>query len=392
MKKLELLLPISFFILVFGMLVSHVFITDRKTSEMENRNLTAFNKEPTLNEVFSGEYSRHIESYFTDQFPAREKWLRSYVNFQASTGKVYLNDKYYVEEDGWIAAKPVMPIEEEIIHQFVNELEAISTQLEKAGIPFTFYSFPAKATYILKAPDYMPTDSGQLNNKRVHDFLKERNVDEVRLMDYIDSTIPVEEMYFKSDHHWTMRGAYAAYEALIKTLSERMDGHLSPIPYNENNTVCLNNEFLGSWNKVLALTVENDDQVCYNEPIDFAKVLTIYERTATKEYEVAVERLYGVAKGFDQARPVNYSEGYSRDFIELNIFNDEPQVDKHLVVIKDSYFNPIQLHVAFHFRQLTVIDLRYFDKPLVDYLTEIQPDHVILAYNDRNMNVYLENE
>ncbi len=392
MKKLELLLPISFFIVIFGMFVWHAFIPDQKVSEMENRNLTVLNKQPTMEQIFSGEYSKHLEEYFTDQFPKRDDWLKNYILLQKFTGKVYFNDKYYVEEDGWIAAKPVVEMEDESVRNFVNELTDISKELTAAGIPFTYYSFPAKATYILKAPDYMPEDVGQVRNQKVHELLKEQYVDEVRLIDYIDNTISVEEMYFKTDHHWTMRGAYAAYEALIRTLNERMDWALSPMPYDENNNVCLKNEFLGSWNKILAMTVEHDDQICYNEPIDFSEILTIYERTATREFQVDVEQIYGVAKGFDESRPVNYSEGYSRDFLELNIFNEKPQVDKHLVVIKDSYFNPIQFHVASHFRQLTVIDLRYFDKPLIEYLLEIQPDYVVLAYNDRNMNVYLKNE
>lgn len=392
MKKLELLLPICFFLLIFGMLTIHVITTDRKVSEMENRSLTALNKQPTLKEIFTGEYAKHLESYFVDQFPKRDEWLRDYIVFQNSTGKVYLNDKYYLAGDGWIAAKPVMDKDKKILSDFVDELENISKDLEEADIPFTFYSFPAKATYLLKAPDYMPTDSGQATNKRIHDLLKEHHVDEVRLIDYMDRSIPVEDMYFKTDHHWTIRGAYAAYEALITTLSDRMGEPITPMPYQEEQTFCLKNEFLGSWNKILAMTVENDDKVCYNEPVDFSKTLKVFQRTATKEYQVDVDKYYGIAKGFSENRPINYSEGYSSDSIEINIFNEQPDIDKHVVVIKDSYFNPIQLHVASHFKQLTIIDLRYFDQPLIQYLEEIQPDYVILAYNDRNMNVYLENE
>lgn len=392
MKKLELLLPICFFLLIFGMLTIHVITTDRKVSEMENRSLTALNKQPTLKEIFTGEYAKHLESYFVDQFPKRDEWLRDYIVFQNSTGKVYLNDKYYLAGDGWIAAKPVMDKDEKILSDFVDELENISKDLEEADIPFTFYSFPAKATYLLKAPDYMPTDSGQATNKRIHDLLKEHHVDEVRLIDYMDRSIPVEDMYFKTDHHWTIRGAYAAYEALITTLSDRMGEPITPMPYQEDQTFCLKNEFLGSWNKILAMTVENDDKVCYNEPVDFSKTLKVFQRTATREYQVDVDKYYGIAKGFSENRPINYSEGYSSDSIEINIFNEQPDIDKHVVVIKDSYFNPIQLHVASHFKQLTIIDLRYFDQPLIQYLEEIQPDYVILAYNDRNMNVYLENE
>lgn len=392
MKKLELLLPISFFMVIFGMFAAHVLIPDRAVSEMENRKLTMLNKHPEMEQIFSGEYTKHLENYFTDQFPKRDEWIKDYVLLQKFTGKVYLNDKYYVAQDGWIVAKPVVQMDEKEIRKFVDEIGEISDELKEAGIPFTYYSFPAKATYILKAPDYMPKDIGQARNQKVHDLLKEQNVDSVRLIEYMDYSIPVEGMYFKTDHHWTMRGAYAAYEAFIRTLSGRIGGSLSPMPYDEKNTACLKNAFLGSWNKMLAMTVENDDQVCYNEPIDFSKNLTIYERTATKEYQIDLDKVYGVAKGFDESRPVDYSEAYSRDFLELNIYNQKPQVDKHLVVIKDSYFNPIQLHVASHFRQLTIIDLRYFDKQLVDYLKEIHPDYVVLAYNDRNMNVYLKNE
>ena len=393
MRKIQMyLLPITFFCIIFGGFVVHVLTVDRPQSEMENRPLESANISPSPQEIFSGAWSKQVETYISDQFPARDTWMRNYVYFQRAMGKTYLNDKYAVDDDsGWIISKPAEAKSDEELASFASDLQNLSEGLAEKNIPFTFYSLPAKATYSREpSPSYMPDDAGIANNARLHELVTDAGVDNIRLYDEMKNDFSTEQNFYKTDHHWTMRGAYAGYEALMKTMSERLGETIEPIPYEEANTYCLPNKFAGSWNKILYMTVNNHDEICYNEPASFATQFTIYDGTIEDGVTAPYESVYGRAKQMSPDTVVNYADAYSRDFAELTIVNNDYDSDKHVVVIKDSYFNAIQFHVASHFKKLTVLDLRYLDKDVISYLQSMHPDYVVLAYNDRNLKLMPE--
>lgn len=393
MRKFQYyLFPITFFGIVFGGFLIHVFTVDRPQSEMENRQLESANISPSVKEIFSGEWSKQVETYISDQFPARDWWMRDYVFFQRAMGKTFLNDKYAVDEaSGWIISKPASAKTEQELTSFANDLQQLSEELATKNIPFTYYSLPAKATYSREpSPIFMPADAGIENNAKLHTLVTTAGVDNIKLKDHMTDDFSAAQNFFKTDHHWTMRGAYSGYEALITTLSDRLGEAIKPVPYDEANTTCLPNDFAGSWNKILYMTVENSDQICYNEPASFATQFTIYDGTIEGGVTSPYEAIYGRAKQMDASTLVNYADAYSRDFAELTIVNKDYDSDKHLVVIKDSYFNAIQFHVASHFKTLTILDLRYLEKGVISYLQNMQPDHVVLAYNDRNLRLMPE--
>lgn len=393
MRKIQMyLLPITFFCIIFGGFVVHVLTVDRPQSEMENRPLESANISPSPQEIFSGAWSKQVETYISDQFPARDTWMRNYVYFQRAMGKTYLNDKYAVDDDsGWIISKPAEAKSDEELASFASDLQNLSEGLAEKNIPFTFYSLPAKATYSREpSPSYMPDDAGIANNARLHELVTAAGIDNIRLYDEMQNDFSAERNFYKTDHHWTMRGAYTGYEALMKTMSERLGETIEPIPYEEANTYCLPNKFAGSWNKILYMTVDNHDEICYNEPASFATQFTIYDGTIEDGVTAPYESVYGRAKQMSPDTVVNYADAYSRDFAELTIVNNDYDSDKHVVVIKDSYFNAIQFHVASHFKKLTVLDLRYLDKDVISYLQSMHPDYVVLAYNDRNLKLMPE--
>ncbi|MFJ7952303.1 DHHW family protein [Lysinibacillus sp. NPDC096418] len=393
MRKFQYyLFPITFFCIVFGGFLIHVLTVDRPQSEMENRQLESANISPSVKEIFSGKWSKQVEAYISDQFPARDWWMRDYVFFQRAMGKTFLNDKYAVDEaSGWIISKPAPAKNEQELASFATDLQKLSEVLATKNIPFTYYSLPAKATYSREpSPNFMPADAGIKNNAKLHRLLTAAGVDNIKLQDHMTDDFSAERNFFKTDHHWTMHGAYSGYEALITTLSDRLGEAIQPVTYVEANTTCLPNHFAGSWNKILYLTVENSDQICYNEPTSFATQFIIYDGTIEGGVTAPYEAIYGRAKQMDASMLVNYADAYSRDFAELTIVNKDYASDKHLVVIKDSYFNAIQFHVASHFKTLTILDLRYLEKDVISYLQSMQPDYVVLAYNDRNLRLMPE--
>lgn len=64
---------------------------DNDISNTENRELAQV---PDINSeaIVNGEYMKDVEEYFTDQFPARDVWLKAYVDYQRITNRTYISD------------------------------------------------------------------------------------------------------------------------------------------------------------------------------------------------------------------------------------------------------------------------------------------------------------
>lgn len=392
MNKLNLLLPIGLFLMLGGGLATHLLLPDNSVSEIENRTLAAAPTSPSASQLLSGDWSKQAEAYFTDQFPARDAWMKTFVRSELAVGKTYINEKYYADFDsGWITSGPAELKDEKTLNTAADKVQNVTQQLEGLDIPFTFYSMPAKATYVRDPhPGYMPEDNGILNNARFLSKLAERDIRSVRLMDImrnIEPELPPHELYFKTDHHWKIDGAVLGYRALIHDLEEigaPVDGE--SLSEENLNRSCLENPFEGSWNKFYHLLVPNDDLICYLESEGIADRFSIKATSVTGTSEASYKDIYGAARRLPAAQPVNYSVGYTSDYPELDIHNKD--VDSgHLVVLKDSYFNPITFLTAHHFQRTTVIDLRYYKGDLVAWLEQEDPDAVIMAYNDRNFDL-----
>lgn len=392
MSKVKLLLPLGFFMILLMGLVSHFIAPTRAVSEMENRALEQFPLNPTKSELLSGDWSSKLESYFSDQFPKREMWMKNYVRSQMLMGKTYINDKYYYDEkSGWITTKPADLQNKKTLQLVTDKVAKLNEELKALNIPFTFFSFPAKATYIRTPhPSYMPEDNGLENNRIFLKMLQEKGVDQVKLMDSIkvftDDQLDVHELYFKTDHHWNIHGAFKGYQAMVQVLSDKMDIAITPLTQDELEYFCLPQDFAGSWNKFYHMLLPTDDKICYLESPEFNQQRITMKR-ADKIEHVTRDEIYALGKNSSPEESINFSVGYSSDFGILSITNDLYDANEHILVLKDSYFNPIQFHFASHFKQTTIIDLRYFEGDLTTYINELGPSHVLMAYNDRNFDL-----
>lgn len=360
---------------------------------MENRALATVPKDVNIKNIFSGQWTKEIETYISDQFPARDFWLKSYVLMQLALNKTYMSDEYYADQStGYIISKPKEGKTDKEIKKYAEQIIILYNELKKLDIPLTFFLLPSKASYVRDPhPDFMPEDQGLGDANLFLSILQKNGVDQVQLMgkmlEISDSSITdIRKLFFKTDHHWNMRGAFLGYQAIIEELAVRMGKEANLLNDNNTNSFCLDLPFAGSWNRHYYLLIENDDKVCYIEPASFEIQFTTFIGGVSKENEKDRNEVYRRVLHDNKAKTVSYATGYSSDYGEMNILNKDYDWDMHLLVLKDSYFNAIQYHVANHFKQTTIIDLRHFDENLLDYIKKINPDYIIMTYNDRNLD------
>lgn len=393
MRKLELLLPVGMFSILVFFGIWHVIDPDRTSSEMENRTLTTFSRDFSVDKIVDGSRLREFETYYTDQFVLRDTWMKGYKQLQLSSGKPFV-ENYHASPGGWIVSIPVKKIPEELMMPKVKALQLFSENLETEGIEFSFWSLPAKASYIrTPVPSYMSEDQGIANNNSFLSLMEENGVKPIKLYEKMTEDFPIDnprEWFFQTDHHWNMNGAFKAYQTIINTYNLKFGNAGDPLSQDEVSSECLSNrEFAGSWNKQLYMLVQDHhDQICYLEPQNpsFDEQFTIYKGEMRKEN--IIERSEIFATGIkEEEEPISFAKAYSFDYGELHFINKAPKTDQRVLMIKDSYLNPIQYHMASHFAETTIVDLRYFGEySLLNYIKKNDFDHVMMLYNDRNFD------
>ena len=177
-------------------------------------------------------------------------------------------------------------------------------------------------------------------------------------------------IYYRTDHHWTTRGAYLAYAAAGKKMG------YTPLSEDKYDIEHASDEFQGTfYSKALYDKVEKD-------------TLDIWHPTAGENVrEVAVTTMYG-------EEPQLYDSMYFRDYLSVKdkyaafLGTNAPMVTiksdnegGKLLVIKDSYAHCYAPFLTEHYSEITLIDLRYIQISYKQLLNPEDYDQVLFLYN-----------
>lgn len=183
-----------------------------------------------------------------------------------------------------------------------------------------------------------------------------------------------EYLFFRTDHHWTQRGAYYAYEAFAKSVG------LTPAALEDLNYVVRNDSYLGS---MYEFTKDErvktfKDQVEAWYPTKAHSMLTVTPQGETISYDssiVSVNNEYVTFIAGDNA----YTEIY---------VPDNPQ-DMTCLVLKDSFGNAFVPFLVEHYGTIIVVDPRFVDENIYDKYAWLNFRDIIFVNNIEAANSYV---
>lgn len=177
-----------------------------------------------------------------------------------------------------------------------------------------------------------------------------------------------EYIYFRTDHHWTARGAYYAYEALCQAAG------MEPAPldsFEEWDQGTLTGSLYGKVSKPHKL--RKDNLYCYIPQGDITMVTYSENGIARGEQPILRDM---------SAEPDNatYSTFISGDYAMVEITNESIPDAPNCVVIKDSFGNPFSIYLTQNYHKVYCIDYRkYKAMGLQQYVEEYEISDVIYA-------------
>lgn len=386
----KILLSSLFIIYIFIIGIYKVLTPDYETSEVENRSL-AQKPKFTLESFVDGSYTKDFETYFTDQFPGRNVWLESYIDYQRITNKTYIYD-YFVTDTNWIMPKPKYEDEQKSIDASTEKVNEFGKYLKNKGIEFYYFLLPHKATALeFLYPNYIERSSSKEN---ANYFMSQLDPDSVVSID-MDKTFgeftesELMDMYFQTDHHWNINGAFEGYKIFASTLMNNSDHFEGDDQYLNKDYYALecaeeSIPFKGSYNKQIYMSVDSED----NEDM-----CTLIQKDIFPNYEVFVNgkkvdpfEVYASGLKDEKRDYLQYVHIFSKDIGEIEIINNQNKRAGNILIIKDSYTNPMIYHIAQNFNKTTIYDLRHNEgRTVKEFIDNNDFNVVAILYNSTNL-------
>ena len=172
------------------------------------------------------------------------------------------------------------------------------------------------------------------------------------------------DQWSKTDHHWNIQGAFAAYERMAAALGFG-DEALEPtslVAYDEP-------AFRGTFAR-RGLDADYEDRIVDYEFADFPQLsVTIDGAEASMDALVHWKNYEGgtwAANAFSS----RYAEYFHTDYALIEIENEEAASDRALLIVADSYSNCMERFLAVHYATTYVLDPRHYDGTLDGFLEE----------------------
>lgn len=346
------------FILSFG--IFEFAKKDNTFSELENRMLATKPKFSFKNLINEG-LTKKYEKYISDQFPFRNFWVKLKAKNGVFLGKQD-NNNVFIGKDGYLIEN-FKGEEENSIH---NKVRYIQDFCQKNTNINKYFMLVPNSTKILqeKLPKNAPVKDQYEYLNKFQEALKS-DITFVPL-ERIFQEKKNEYIFYKTDHHWTTKGAYYAYVEFAKKVGIR------PLEHYEFNLMRKVNGFYGTlYSKVLLNSIKSDT-------IELFETKEIQKYTVKIDNEIETQSVYNLES---LKKKDKYSVFFGGNHGLVKITNRKPQRHKNILIIKDSYANSFVPYLIPHYKQITMIDLRHYRDNISDYIKENNIDEVLLLYN-----------
>ena len=320
-------------------------LPDREKSEMENRVLASA---PTFSwaSFARGRWTDALETYNADQLPLRDAFVSLYTASEALLGRRAsqgvirgAGGRLFDRTDGWKRSNAVL------------NAAALRTLEEKTGMPVYLLAVPSAAALY---PEALPSCAPMADEAALLSAATEHAA-VLPLLDALQAAKDRgEDLYYKTDHHWTLAGARAGYETACRALGK------TPLPPQAARAYP---GFYGSFYARLPLPWMAGD--VFEAPLEPALRMAVDgEEKAGILDEEAV-------RGRDKYAALFYGNH------PLMTLTNEDAPAGTLLVIKDSYANALLPALSRHYRTLVAVDARYFTRDIVELARETKGEAIL---------------
>ena len=357
--KFNLFLTVLFCLFIGGVFLGSVILPDKTFSPVENRNLA---QAPNVSweNITSGKFMEDTEDYVNDQIIGRDFWVALKAWSERLSGKQENNGVYFAKEDTLISR--VDTPEQELLDENIGYVNAL---VDNVDVPVYFGIIPSAAEiWADRLPAGAPTADEQAIIDRLYNAVQTHTVD----LSSVLAAHHGEELYYRTDHHWTSLGAYYGYAALMDAMG------LEAAPLDESRKVTVSEDFYGtlySSSGVRWLPPDHIDRYISDEGV----TVTAYPDGTPQPGSLYVDSFLS-----EKDKYSSFLGGNKPLCVIETGHTGAPKV----LVIRDSYADSLAPFLTQSFSEIHLFDPRYNLTSVKDYVEQNEIDSVVVLYSISN--------
>lgn len=360
-SRIEKIIGLLFILILFVFMVINIVVPDREMSEKENRML-AERPSLTMGTVMNGDFMEQWENYQSDQFAGRDFW-RGVKVFLDRLGGARMENGVYIGKGGQLLEEIEVPDD----GQSEANLSAIADFAEKYPDIQTSVMLVPDAACILS--DSLPAFAGVEDQRQLLGVAEQRLGDSVNWIDAVSvlNNHVSDKLYYKTDHHWTTLAAFYVFRESAASLGidgEVGDNFASYTISNDFNGVLAAKSGVGLSEKEtidIYAPTQGDDDVVVSYVDEGRKTTSLYDSS-----KLETRDQYGVFLGGNSS------------VIDIKTVSPEK---KRLLVIKDSFANCFIPFLAPYYREIVVVDPRYYSGTIGDIMDVYRITDALVLYS-----------
>ena len=360
-RRMERLIGKIFILCLFGVMLVNIIIPDREMSEEENRMLASKPK-LTFSTLVNGDFMEQYEEYLSDQFAGRDLWHRMKVALDRFGGS-RMENGIYIGKDGQLLQDIQVPDQEHLS----ENLDAIKEFTETyQDIPVTMILVPDAACIL---NDRLPWLASVEDQNQMISMVEQSLGDSVTWVDAASALNKHkrEKIYYLTDHHWTSLGAFYTFQEAAPALGieeDVSDKFLSYTVSDSFNGVLASESGAGlgtEENIDIYVPREGDNDVIVNYVNESKRTTSLYDSS-----KLETKDQYGVFLGGNTS------------LIDIRTVSTS---QKRLLVVKDSFANSFIPFLAPYYREIVVVDPRYYSGTIEDIMNSYRITDALFLYS-----------
>lgn len=378
-RKVRLWVALGFIFWVAATALANGMTKDKEFSEEENRMLTG-KPEISIETVANGKFMSQYEKYKSDQFLARDFWVSLKTNVDLLLGKRESNG-VFKGKDGYLL-EDISAVDERAYQENMDAVTAFAGKYP--DLKMHMMIVPNAANILKeKLPAFAVTEDQEAQLRRTEEIISKTGIR------WIDVSEPLKEhkdekIYYRTDHHWTTKGAYYAFQSAAEALGIPKEA-LQPLePYTVsgdfNGTLSATSGYERSRREKIDIYLPKGEQteVVVNYVEEKEKSASMYSSEKLKEKDQ-----YGMFFNGNHA------------LVEIKTTAEQ---NRRLLVLKDSYANCFVPFLTPYYREIVLVDPRYYYGDLDELIEEDRITDVLFLYNgntfftDNNLSGVLQSE
>ena len=334
-------------------------IPDKTFSEQENRYLQEF-PDFSFEALFEQGWTKDFETYMTDQFPGRDSWVGLKSLSEYTLGKRENNGVYF-GKDGSLLQDYQGGANLEKNAEYVQRFHDL------VKVPVFFGLIP-DSIWIKQAqlPAFSLEHNQQDALQAVENML---TFPTIPIAQTLQQHAAEEMLYYKTDHHWTMQGAYYGYTAIMEALGQ------APLPEQAFQKRMLSSNFSGTLQAKSGAWWISPDILEGWQPLSAPNPqIQIYDGDTLL---LTLESYFSYPRLDTRDQYSVYLDGNHSKVI-IHTGNED---GKNLLLIKDSFGHALAPLLSAHYSQIHMVDLRYYKTDYINYILQHDIDEVLILYS-----------